>query len=140
MKTRILTGLLLLVALVGVPAAPALAAEPLVVQIRAGQVTLNADGTVSVPVQARCTPPLYAFEFGVDVRQGDTVGGVSTLSGPFPTCTGKWQRTTVTVTAQIGTVLTFGPGSATVGVYVAAYDPVEDHDVIAQDSVTVRLR
>jgi hypothetical protein len=137
MKTRILTGLFLLVALVAVPAAPAVAFDPLVVQIQASQVALNADGTVSVPVRVRCYPPLGAFEFGVGVRQGSTVGGVSTLSGPFPVCTGKWQRTTVTVAAETGT---FVSGTATVTAYVAAYDSVEDHDVIVEDSASVRLR
>jgi hypothetical protein len=136
MLTRILTGLFALAALVLAPAAPAVAADPLVVQIRASQVTLNAAGTVSVPVRVRCTPPLYAFEFGVGVRQRDTVGGASTLR-PFPACTGKWERTTVTVTADTGT---FVAGTATVTAYVAAYDPVEDHDVIVEASATVRLR
>jgi hypothetical protein len=107
------------------------------VQIRAGQVTLNVDGTVSVPLRARCSPPLGAFEFGVGVRQGSTFGGVSLLGTNFPACTGRWQQTTLTVTAESGA---FTRGRATVTAYVAAYDSVEDHDVFVEDSETVRLR
>jgi hypothetical protein len=134
--SRVLAGLFVVVALVVIPSAPAVAADALVVQIRAGQVTLNADGTVSVPLRARCSPPLGAFEFGVGVRQGSVFGGSSVLGGGFPACTGKWQRTTLTVTAESGT---FVSGPATVTAYVAAYDSVEDHDVIVEDSATVRL-
>jgi hypothetical protein len=136
MKTRILAGLFLLVALVAVPAAPAVAADALVVQIRASQVTLNADGTVSVALRVRCSPQLDAFEVGVGVRQDTTFGGVSVLGGAFPACTGKWQRTTLTVTAESGT---FVSGTATVTAYVAAYDTVEDHDVFVEDTAIVRL-
>ena len=134
---RILTGLLVLTALVLAPAAPAVAAGPLVVQIQASQVTLNADGTVSVPLRLRCSPPTYAFEIGVGVRQGSTIGSAGGLGGPIPPCTGKWERTTLTVTAESGT---FVAGTATVDAYVALYDPVEDHDLFVEDSATVRLR
>jgi hypothetical protein len=140
--SRFLAGLFAVAALVLAPAAPAVAApavaaDALVVQIRTGKVTLNADGTVSVPLRARCSPPLGAFEFGVGVRQGTTFGGVSLLGTNFPACTGRWQRTTLTVTAEAGA---FARGRATVTAYVAAYDSVEDHDVFAEDSATVRLR
>lgn len=135
--TRILAGLFVLAALVLAPAAPAVAAGDLVVQIRASQVALNPDGTVSVPLRVRCSPPTYPFEVGVGVVQGSTSGGAGGLGGPISSCTGKWQQTTLTVTAQSGT---FVSGSATVTAYVAAYDPVEDHDVFIEDSATVRLR
>jgi hypothetical protein len=119
-----------------VPAAPAVAADALVVRIRASQITLNADGTVSVPLRVRCATELDAFEVGVSVRQGSTFGGFSVLGGEFPACTGKWQQTTLMVAAESGT---FVSGTATVTAYVAAYDTVEDHDVFAEDSETVRL-
>jgi hypothetical protein len=131
-----LAGLLVLVALLAVPAAPAVAADALVVQIRSGQVTLNPDGTVSVPLRVRCAPRLDAFEVGVGVRQGSAFGGTSMLGGAFPACTGKWQQTTMTVTAESGT---FVSGPATVTAYVAAYDSVAGHDVDAEDTATVRL-
>jgi hypothetical protein len=134
--TRILAGLFAFVALIVVPAAPAVAAEELVVRIRASQVTLNADGTVSVPLRARCSPHLGAFEYGVGVRQGSAFGGAGELGGTFPSCTGKWQQTTLTVTAESGA---FVSGPATVTAYVAAYDSVGDHDVIVEDAETVRL-
>src|SRR5918993_4340211 len=134
---RILTGLLVLAALVLTPAAPAVAAaDTLVVQIRASQVMLNADGTVSVPLRVRCGSRLDAFELGVGVSQGATGGFVFRIGEAFPACTGKWQQATFTVTADSGA---FAPGTATVNAYVAAYDTVEDHDLLAQDSVTVRL-
>lgn len=137
MIARLLTGLLVLTALVLAPAAPALAAGAPVVEIRASQVRLNADGTVSVPLRVRCSPPTYAFEIGVGVRQGSTVGSTGGLGGPMPDCTGKWQRVTLTVTAVTGT---FVSGTAEITAYVALYDPVEDHDVIVEDTATVRLK
>src|SRR5215213_4209705 len=101
--TRILAGLFAVVALVVAPAASAVAADAAVVQIKTGQVTLNADGTVTVPLRVRCSPPTYAFEVGVGVRQGSTFGSAGGLSGPIPSCTGKWQQVSLTVTADTGT-------------------------------------
>jgi len=133
---RILTGLLVLTALAVAPAAPAVAADALTVQIRANQVTLNPDGTVTVPLRLRCSSPLYAFEAGVGVTQGGTFGGTSVVGGAFPACTGKWQQLSYTVTAEYGT---FTSGTATVTAYVGLYDPVEDQDVFVEDTATVRL-
>jgi hypothetical protein len=133
---RLLAGLVVTVGLVLVPALPATAAPAVTVDVRASHVTLNADGTVSVPLRVRCSPPLDAFEVGVGVRQGGIVGGAFVLGGTFPACTGKWQKATFTVTAESGA---FVSGTATVSGYVALYDSVQDEDVFAEDSATARL-
>ena len=116
-------------------AAPA-AKQTLVVRIVAAHVELNADGTVSVPLRARCSRPLDAFEVDVSVRQGSTFGSVSLIGAEFPACTGRWQRTTLTVPAEAGT---FGPGPATVDAFLGAFDPVGGSDLAAEDTATVRL-
>ena len=86
-------------------------------------------------VRDRTSQMVQAMQ-SVGVRQGSTIGAAGGLSGPIPPCTGKWQRVSLTVTAQSGT---FVSRPATVTAYVALYDPVEDHDVIVEDSETVRL-
>ena len=85
---RRLAGLVSVALLVLVPATSASAApegtakaggagNQLVVKVLAAKVDLNADGTVSVPLRVRCSPPLDAFELDVSVRQGTTFGSVS---------------------------------------------------------------
>jgi hypothetical protein len=117
------------------PAAKA-AGNTLVVRIVAAKVELNADGTVSVPVRARCSAALDAFELDVSVLQAGTFGSVNLIGTEFPACTGQWQRTTLTVSAEAGT---FGPGPATVSAFLGAFDPVAGSDLSAEDSVTVGL-
>ena len=111
-------------------------ATTLEVRIMAGQVELNADGTVSVPLRAKCSPRLDAFELDVSVGQGSTFGSVILIGTEFPACTGRWQRTTVTVSADAGT---FGPGPANVSAFLGAYDPVADSDLAAENAVSVTL-
>ena len=129
-----------LAVLVLVPATGAVAAPPggttLDVRIGASQVALNADGTVSVPLRARCSAPLDAFEVDVGVTQGGAFGAVSLIGTPYPVCNGHWQRTTLIVSPQAGA---FGPGRASVEVFLGAYDPVDDSDLDAGDTATVRL-
>ena len=122
-----------------VPATEAAAAPggtTLDVRIGGSQVELNADGTVSVPLRARCSAGLDAFEVDVSVTQGGTLGAVSLIGTPYPVCNGHWQRTTLIVSAEAGT---FGPGQATVGVFLGAYDTVAGSDLDAADTATVRL-
>jgi hypothetical protein len=106
------------------------------VRIAAAQVEVNADGTVSVPLRVRCSPPLDAFELDVSVLQGSTFGSVNLIGTEFPVCNGRWQRTTLTVSPEAGA---FGPGPATVGAFLGAFDPVAGSDVSAEDSVTITL-
>jgi hypothetical protein len=135
--TRILAGLFVVVALVLGPATSVAAApEKVVVQIVAGQVSLEADGTVSVTLRVRCSPPLYAFELGVTVAQGTTFGSYSLVGIPFPVCTGRWERITISVAPDMGT---FSPGPATAFVYLGVYDPDAGSDLSGEDSVNVRL-
>jgi hypothetical protein len=137
---RRIAGVLVLALLTLMPATEAVAAPAggttLDVRIGASKVHLNADGTVSVPLRARCSAPLDAFELDVSVTQGATFGAVNLIGTPFPVCNGHWQRTTLTVSAETGT---FGPGPATVGVFLGAFDPVAGGDLEAEDSVTVGL-
>ena len=125
-----------LVVLPAVPAAAAPAAAGATVDVKAGQVRLLADGTVRVPIRVRCSA-VDAFEVGVGVTQGSTFGGVTVVGGAFPACTGAWKSTSFVVTAESGT---FRPGRATVSAYVAAYDPAVDHDIVVDDSASLRLR
>jgi hypothetical protein len=134
--------LLVLVPATSAAAAPVGAAKAgaagnrFVVKVVTPKVDLNADGSVSVPLRVRCSPPLDAFELDVSVRQGTTFGSVSLLGTAFPACTGAWERTTVTVSAEAGT---FAPGSATVDVFLGAFDPVAGGDVSAEASAAVTL-
>ena len=135
--TRILAGLFVVAALVLGPATSVAAApQQVVVRAVAGQVSLDANGTVSVTLRVRCSPPLYAFELDVTVTQGTTFGSYSLVGVPFPVCTGRWERITVSVAPEMGT---FGPGPATVFVYVGVYDPDTDSDLAGENSVSVRL-
>jgi hypothetical protein len=136
--TRFLAGLFVVAALVVGPAASVAAAPDRVpvVHIVAGQVELEADGTVSVPLRVRCSPPLYAFELDVSVVQGSTFGSLTQIGTPFPACTGRWERITVSVAAETGT---FSPGPATVSVFIGIYDPDADSDLSAEDSASVTL-
>ncbi len=136
----------LLAALLGtavlVAAAPAASADPnpegtLAVDVLERSVRLTAGGVVVVPLRARCAPHLDAFELDVGVTQGTRFGGTSTVGGAFPVCDGAWHRTAVRVRAEAGR---FHAGWADVGVYLGAYDTVEDHDTEATDDVRVRLR
>ena len=133
--SRILAGLFVVVALVVIPSAPAVAADALVVQIKAGQVTLNADGTVSVPLRAKCSSSLDAFEVDLSVTQGTVSGQNNTVGGSFPACTGKWQSTTLIVAADYGA---FTTGPATISVFLGAFDQMQG-DLEARDSAIVRL-
>jgi hypothetical protein len=137
---RRIAGLLVLAMLALVPATEAVAAPAggttLDVRIVAAQVELNADGTVSVPLRARCSTRLDAFEVDVSVTQGGTFGAVNLIGTPFPVCNGRWQRTTLTVSAEAGT---FGPGPASVGVFLGAFDSVAGVDLAAEDTAAVRL-
>jgi hypothetical protein len=136
--TRILAGVFVVAALVVGPATSAAAAPERVpvVHIVAGQVELEADGTVSVPLRVRCSPPLDAFELDVSVAQGTTFGSLSQIGTPFPACTGRWERITLSVAAETGT---FSPGAATVAVFIGIFDPATGGDLSAEDSVSVTL-
>jgi len=137
---RRVAGVLVLAMLALVPATEAVAAPAggttLDVRIMASQVELNPDGTVSVPLRARCSTRLDAFEVDVSVAQGGTFGSEILIGTPYPVCDGRWQRTTVTVSADTGT---FGAGQASIGVFLGAYDPIADADLEAVDTATVRL-
>jgi hypothetical protein len=143
---RRLTGSLLVVALIVVWTGAAVAApqpvaeaasarNQLVVDISKGQVQLAANGTVLVPLRARCQPPLGAFELNVGVLQDGVFGSVFLLGTGFPPCDGRWHRLTVTVAPEAGS---FVAGRATVDASLSAFDPVEG-DLIVFDTVTVRL-
>lgn len=137
--TRILAAVAVLAALVLGPAAGATAAPTapvLAVDIKAGQVRLLPDGSVSVPLRARCSPSLDAFELDLSVVQGSAVGENNTVGGAFPACTGSWQQITLTVAPSTGT---FTSGTATISVFLGAFDQVQG-DLEARDSATVRLR
>jgi hypothetical protein len=134
--TRILAGLFVLAALVLAPAAPASAATALTIDIRAAQVQLLPDGTVAVPLRAKCSSSLDAFEVDLSVVQGTVTGENNTVGGAFPACTGKWQTITLTVAAYSGT---FTAGPATISVFLGAFDQ-QQGDLSAEDSATVRLR
>jgi hypothetical protein len=118
---------------------PAAAApKPLVVQVMKGQTTLTSDGTVVVPIRARCHPPLDAFEVDVGVHQPTASGGTVLFDVGFPPCAdGRWHRTTVTVAPDAGM---FVAGRATVTAAIQAFDPIEDEDVEATDEETVKLK
>ena len=141
---RSLAGLLIVASLVFVPAASAAAVPErqagagnlLVAKIVAAQVELEANGTVSVPLRVRCDPSLDAFELDVSVNQGSTFGSVNLIGTPFPACTGRWERITLSVAAE---ARTFGPGPATVGVFLGAFDPATGRDTSVEDSATVTL-
>jgi hypothetical protein len=137
---------LLVAALIVVSATGAIAAPPpaaaatsarnrLVVDVSRGQVRLAADGTVVVPVRARCQPPLGAFELIVSVRQEGVFGSVVLLGTGFPPCDGRWHRMTVAVAPETGS---FVAGRATVEAALSAFHPTEG-DLIVFDTVTVRL-
>jgi hypothetical protein len=137
--TRILAAVAVLAALVLGPATGAAAAPAgtvLTVDIKAGQVRLLPDGSVSVPLRARCSPSLDAFELDLSVVQGSAGGENNTVGGAFPACTGRWQRTTLTVAPSTGT---FTGGTATISVFLGAFDQTQG-DLEARDSATVRLR
>jgi hypothetical protein len=119
-------------------AAPATAApEPLVIQVMKGQTALIPDGTVHAPIRARCHPPLDAFEVDVGVQLPTAFGSALLFDTGFPPCDGRWHRTIVTVAAETGVFIV---GRATVTAFIAAYDPIEDHDVDAADAETVKLK
>ena len=124
--------------LVAAPAASADTNEAgtLAVQILAKKVTLQPGGVVRVPIRARCAATLDAFELDVSVRQGAKVGATNLIGEAFPVCDGRWHRTVVTVAADSGR---FRPGGASVGVFLGAYDTVEDSDTEATDTARVRL-
>ena len=139
-RTGLVTGLLATAAVVLAPALPAAAAPAagpvLKVEIKTTQVRLLADGSVRVPLRAKCASTLDAFEVDLSVTQGSVVGQNNTVGGAFPACTGKWQSTTLVVVADSGT---FGPGRASIGVFLGAFDQ-EEGDLSAEDSATVGLR
>ena len=116
-------------------AAATSARNRLVVEVSRGQVQLAADGTVVVPVRARCQPPLGAFEVTVSVRQEAAFGSVVLLGTGFPPCDGRWHRITVVVAPESGS---FVAGEATVDASLSAFHPTEG-DLIVFDTVTVRL-
>jgi hypothetical protein len=116
-------------------AAATSAGNQLVVKISKGQVQLAANGTVLVPLRARCQPPLGAFELDVSVRQDAVFGSVVRLGTNFPPCDGRWHQITVVVAPDAGS---FVSGVATVDASLSAFDPVEG-DLTVFDTVTVRL-
>jgi hypothetical protein len=119
-------------------AAPATAApEPLLIQVMKGQTALTPNGTVLVPIRARCHPPLDAFEVDVGVHQPTASGGTVLFDVGFPLCDGRWHRTIVSVAPETGE---FVAGRATVDAAVQAFDPIEDEDVEAVDAETVKLK
>jgi hypothetical protein len=127
------------VVLAGAPAASADTnpERTLAVDVLERSVRLTAGGAVVVPLRARCAPHLDAFELDVGVVQGTRSGSTNTLGGAFPACDGQWHRTAVKVRADYGR---FSKGWVRIGVYLGAYDTVEDHDTEATDTVRVWLR
>ena len=65
---------------------------------------LTPGGDVVVPLRARCDRHLDAFELDVAVVQTTPArgGATKTIGGPFPVCDGRWHRTAVTVSADVG--------------------------------------
>lgn len=136
---RFLAGTFVLATLVFAPALPAIAAPTgtvLKIEIKEAQVRLLPDGTVSVPLRAKCSSSLDAFEVDLSVTQGTVSGQNNTVGGSFPACTGKWQSTTLIVAADYGA---FTAGPATISVFLGAFDQVEG-DLSAEDTATVQLR
>jgi hypothetical protein len=119
-----------------IPPPSAAAPEPLVIQVMKGQTALMPDGTVFVPIRARCYPPLDAFEIDVSVNQGTSFGSTILGQAEAPPCDGRWHRIAVTVAAETGG---FAAGPATIGSFIGAFDP-RDGDVDATDDVTVKLK
>lgn len=120
-------------ALTAVPAPSAIAAQdPVRVKISKGHIELTTDGTVLVSLRTRCGPSLLIFE--VDVNVGQQAASGASIDGPIP-CDGRWQNTTVEVAPSEGS---FGPGTATVNVFVGAFDPMTG-DQEGVDTVTVKL-
>lgn len=131
-------------AVVLLTAAPAAGADTnpdgtLAVDVLEGRVRLTAGGDVVVPLRARCARHLDAFELDVAVVQTDPArsGATNTIGGAFPVCDGRWHRTAVTVSADVGR---YRPGWARIGVYLGAYDSVQGTDTDATDQVGTRLR
>lgn len=116
-------------------AAATSAGNQLVVTISKGQVQRAANGTVLVPLRARCQPPLGAFELNVSVLQDAVFGSVFLLGTNFPPCDGRWHRLTVAVAPDAGS---FVAGRATVDASLSAFHPTEG-DLIVFDTATVRL-
>jgi hypothetical protein len=136
-RTRWAVVLVLIGSMMTVLSPAAVAARPPVdAKIVRGKVELLADGSVRVPFRVRCQPPLQAFEIDVGVNQGGVFGGVTMIAPGIVPCDGFKHAMTVDVTAEEGS---FGPGPATVGLFVGAFDPVIGIDVEGVDSATVRL-
>jgi hypothetical protein len=117
------------------PVAATSTGNQLVIKLSTGQVQLATNGTVLVPLRARCQPPLGAFELNVSVRQDAVFGSVFLLGTNFPPCDGRWHQTTVTVAPDAGS---FVAGRATVDASLSAFHPTEG-DLIVFDTATVRL-
>jgi hypothetical protein len=133
--TRRVAVAVLIASLIVVSAPAATAANLLVVKISSGNVELDANGSVLVPLRARCQPPLDAFEVDVSVRQGATFGSAVLLGTEFPACDGRWHQTTISVAPEAGA---FAPGVATVDASLSAFHP-DEGDQITFDTATVRL-
>jgi hypothetical protein len=135
LRRTFVLGALTAVLLIAPPSAAA--PKPLVIQVMKGQTALTSDGTVLVPIRARCHPPIDPFEVDVGVEQPTASGGTVLFDVGFPPCDGRWHRTIVTVAPETGE---FVAGRATVTAFIQAFDPVEDEDVEVGDTETVKLK
>ena len=63
-------------------------------------------------------------------------GATNAIGGAFPVCDGRWHRTAVTVSADVGR---YRPGRVRIGVHLGAYDSVQGTGTDAEDHVGTRL-
>ena len=100
--------------------------------------TLNADGSVDITMKVRCNETQLAYEWSIDLRQGDVYGNdfAGPVAGVIP-CNGKLQ------TVQTHVVGANGPyvaGTVNVQALVELADVGGGGDTELEDRAVVRLR
>jgi hypothetical protein len=116
------------------PTAAAAATTDYNVQIKQRPAILHHNGSATAVFWLRCKAGFNAFEYNVELTQGDSSSGTGSGGAFILTCDGTRHKVKVTLGSGLH------PGPADISVNVQMYDPFEDHDVEAVDDATVRLR
>jgi hypothetical protein len=107
-----------------------------VAEVKASQVVLNSDGTVTVTQRVRCDPAWAPAELDVSVSQSSTGAGASGYTIPDVPCDNKWHPVTYVVSGSGGLV----PGKVGVSSQFLVTNLASGDSAGGHDSRTLQLK